>query len=363
MNLKLFLISNMYPSHTFPMYGVFVKNFEEQSSTQGIKFAHKVIMQKNTRSALFKILAYLKFYLKIFYVLTKNDYDIVYVHYISHVAPILLASRLFNRKKLALNVHGSDIIPVSFTEKLFVPYSKYLLLKASLVITPSAFLKNHISITYKINSDKIFVSPSGGIDTTLFTPLVPFEKKSKQLTSSKILTVGYVSLIDNQKGIDVFFDAINFLKINDYSIKIIIAGRDHKNILSEEFIKEKNITYHGEVYQKELPKLLSALDIFIFPTKRQESLGLIGLEAMACGTPVIGSNIGGLPDYIQHGFNGFLFQPGDYKELAMQIKNYLNLSIEERLQLSKNARETSLKFSSGKVANDLKNILVETVKE
>lgn len=52
------------------------------------------------------------------------------------------------------------------------------------------------------------------------------------------------------------------------------------------------------------------MDLFVFPTQLEESLGLVGLEAMACGVPVIGSCIGGLTDYIEEGTNGFFSSRG-----------------------------------------------------
>ena len=57
----------------------------------------------------------------------------------------------------------------------------------------------------------------------------------------------------------------------------------------------------------------------MFPSKRNESLGLVGVEALACGVPVIGSNIGGIPGFIEEGKNGFLFDPDNEHSLVEKV--------------------------------------------
>jgi len=77
------------------------------------------------------------------------------------------------------------------------------------------------------------------------------------------------------------------------------------------------VIYLKKMDQSELRILYNIASIFIFPS-RDEPLGLVGLEAIACGTPVIGSNIGGIPEYINKN-NGMLFEVNKSKELAERI--------------------------------------------
>lgn len=95
------------------------------------------------------------------------------------------------------------------------------------------------------------------------------------------------------------------------------------------------------------------LDLFIFPTTLEESLGLVGLEAMACHTPVIGSRIGGLTDYIVDGKNGFFFEPGNEIDLAKKIELFRNLPEKETECLKKAAYQTALQYKSDVVAQKL----------
>ena len=77
-----------------------------------------------------------------------------------------------------------------------------------------------------------------------------------------------------------------------------------------------------KVEQPKLNILYNIATVFIFPS-REEPLGLVGLESIACGTPVIGSNIGGIPEYINKR-NGFLFDPNEPKELASIVSTILS---------------------------------------
>ena len=83
-----------------------------------------------------------------------------------------------------------------------------------------------------------------------------------------------------------------------------------------------SVIFLKKVDQPGLRILYNIATIFIFPS-REEPLGLVGLESIACGTPVIGSNVGGIPEYINKN-NGLLFDPNEPKELASIINTVLN---------------------------------------
>ena len=83
--------------------------------------------------------------------------------------------------------------------------------------------------------------------------------------------------------------------------------------LTREYGLERRVHFLGE--QDQVPPLLSIADVFLLPSM-QESFGLAALEAMACEVPVVASSVGGLPEVIEHGRNGFLLPPGDLEGMA-----------------------------------------------
>ena len=136
-----------------------------------------------------------------------------------------------------------------------------------------------------------------------------------------------------------------------------IAGRGNQTSIMNKMIAELSlndyIKYIGPIPYNDLPQVYSLLDLFVFPTELNESLGLVGLEAMACKVPVIGSNIGGLKDYIIPNYNGFFFNVGNYNDLANKIITYKSLSTEEKKIIENNAYKTALTYSSEKTKYDL----------
>jgi N-acetyl-alpha-D-glucosaminyl L-malate synthase BshA len=88
---------------------------------------------------------------------------------------------------------------------------------------------------------------------------------------------------------------------------------DAASRLASERGLEDRVHFLGE--QDQVLPLLSIADVFILPSA-QESFGLAALEAMACEVPVVASNVGGLPEVIDHGINGFLHPPGDLDGMA-----------------------------------------------
>lgn len=120
---------------------------------------------------------------------------------------------------------------------------------------------------------------------------------------------------------------------------------------------QNEIMYVGVKQYEELPRYYGAMDILVFPTKLPESLGLVGLEALGFGVPVIGSNIGGLTDYIINGHNGYLFEPGNDMMLSDLLWKYYNFSPDRKKEISWNAYRSSLSYEKGKVATELANAL------
>ena len=91
---------------------------------------------------------------------------------------------------------------------------------------------------------------------------------------------------------------------------------------------QSNIVFIGQIKNTEIRKYYSAADIFIIPSiivsGHTEGLGVVTIEAMACGTSVIGSDVGGIPDVIQNEYNGFLVSEKSSKELAQKIIKLLS---------------------------------------
>ena len=163
-----------------------------------------------------------------------------------------------------------------------------------------------------------------------------------------IFTVGIFSRVENQKGQHLVLKALSNIKNNErIDLQLIITG----HVMNEDYYKKlkKYISdYSLEDLVKFVPflpypdsmKAMSYLDITILPTY-EETFGLVIAESMIVGTPVIGSKAGGVPEIINDGNNGYLFEPKNVDSLEEKILNlYLNKDL--RNKLSKNAYEFSV---------------------
>lgn len=349
--MDLLIISNMYPSTKDPVYGTFVQSFVDNISLLNKKDITEIVVIKGRDGhKVHKIWKYIKFYVTIIFRLLFNKYDIIYVHTITYpIIPIRIVS-YFKDLPLVFNVHGGDVLTRGNMAAKLKDFSKPLLKRSKLIVSPSHYFKDILLRDFPfLQEEKIYVSPSGGIDNSFF--------KHKPKGENEVLTIGYVSRIDEAKGWDTFLCALRMLLDKNEKFRAIIAGRGAQ---SNEMINMINalslndcVEYVGPIPYRNLPDLYSSLDLFVFPTCLEESLGLVGLEAMACGVPVIGSRIGGLQDYIIEGFNGYYFTPGDACDLSNKIKDYIKLEETKIDELQNNAINTAWQYKADVVNMNL----------
>lgn len=147
-----------------------------------------------------------------------------------------------------------------------------------------------------------------GVDTDLFT----FNEKPEDYFL-------YIGRITEKKGVLYAIEAAKAA-----GVKLVIAGRSwqsgdywHKNI--EPFINDSSVRYVGEADLERKIELYRNAKGLLFPTQDDETFGLVMIEAMACGTPVIGWNNGAVPEVVQHGETGFVVSSVD--EMVRAIKD------------------------------------------
>ncbi len=359
----ILLVSNMYPSDNYPHYGIFVKNTYELLKANQLKIDLVVIYKTNNK--LKKILYYLKFYLKSFWLALWNNYDYIYVHFVSHSTKGIFIPFICSKNtKLVLNTHGNDIVADYDFEVRNEKISAKYLKRADKVIASSDYFKDVLKDKYNIEDDRIVVYPAGGVDLKKFKVMNKEEALKKLGLSKDNKYFGYVARIEKDKGYDTLLLAINELKkekkLKD-NVKFIIVGSGQEENILEKMITEYKLSSYivrkPLVDQKELVYIFNAIEAFIYPTKRKsESLGLTGLEAMASGSLVIGSNKYGPSSYLVDGKNSLTFNPYDYKELTKKIEEVLKMKKKDKDKLVKSAYETCEEYSIEKTKDILLDI-------
>jgi glycosyltransferase involved in cell wall biosynthesis len=156
-----------------------------------------------------------------------------------------------------------------------------------------------------------------GIDTARFAPRDrAASRETLGLSTDRVvLAFGAVELGSIYKGFSVLLDALARLRNRDRVLLLLFGGPMPPNVSLPAG------TWHHAGFESDAARLsaiYSAADVFVLPSL-SEALGQVGLEALACGTPVVGSRIGGVPDYVLDGATGLLFDTGNAGDLAAKL--------------------------------------------
>jgi len=365
---KVFLVSNMYPSKNQPNYGVFVKKIESRLRDTGVfNFPVSSLIRGRGQGVVSKMLKYLKFFSSIFFNTLFSKFDAIFVHYIPHCSPPLFLLLPFIRKPIIIFIHGTDIMGVSLANKALNFLAGVVVRRAALVIVPSTVYVDKAASLFNISPELITVSPSGGIDTSQFKRLEKRHAEVRDRFEENDFVAGFVSRLYPEKNSLQFVEAIKTVSEKGLDIKAVIAGDGPEKAEVMKKIElyglEKSIDYIGNIKHDKLASLYNSFDLFVFPSSR-ESLGLVGLEALACGVPVVVMNESGGPlDYLTHNYNGFIYSGKNRGELADVIGRYFKMSSKEREQFSKNAVESVQKFEKRAVAMKLAAKMSEVIEK
>ena len=190
-----------------------------------------------------------------------------------------------------------------------------------------------------------------GVDTELFQPhyanLEMRNYLSQGKPNNKIIL--YVGRLGVEKEIDRIKPIVE--AIPNTCIAIVGDGPNRQNL--EQYFANTPTHFVGYLRGQKLASAYASADAFIFPS-RTETLGLVLLEAMAAGTPVVAANSGGIPDIVTNGINGYLFDPDDEKG-AITATQKLFAHSEERETLRKNARAEAERWGWSAATQQLRN--------
>ncbi len=149
--------------------------------------------------------------------------------------------------------------------------------------------------------------------------LAPFLPRPHQ-TKRDIIRISFLGAVFFTKGLDLLVDAFNLVPPASGELHIYgpIVNQDYFREVMSRVKADRTVRYHGEYSSEQLPAILANTDITVIPS-RMESFSLVTRESLHAKVPVIGPDIGGIPEVIHDGENGFLFRSGDYRDLANKL--------------------------------------------
>ncbi len=120
----------------------------------------------------------------------------------------------------------------------------------------------------------------------------------------------------------------------------------------EEVFAGRSVTFTGYKSGVDLSRAYASADVFVFPSSTIETFGLVAAEAMASGIPVVTSNVGGMPEIIEPGVNGYMFEPNDTRTMVEQVRTLVE-NPEKRIEMGHTARDMMCQRSWEEVMNEL----------
>ena len=265
---------------------------------------------------------------------------------------------------LVLTAHGTDLMGADKWPDL-KPYARTALDAAEYVISISKDNCELLEKTFPGCADKI-VMMRNGFNENVFYPAVQDRRRMLaeygiEYNGEKV--VMFAGKLANFKGIDILLQAAAKYEKAEPETITLIAGdgdeRDKLHALANE-LELKTVHFLGNVDQKTLAKLYNLGDVSLVPSRR-EPFGLVAIEAMACGTPVIASDQGGLPDFVNDNV-GRLVTPEDPDDLALAVTDILKRTEEEAGWREKIAAYARGNYSQDAIIGELEELYVKAVK-
>lgn len=245
------------------------------------------------------------------------------------------------------------------------------------LIAATPLEKNQMTWLYGADPDKISIVPPG-VDLGRFKPMPKAEARQHLGIPAHHQMILFVGRIQPLKGIDILLKALAQIRAREPAIAkniclSIIGGDpnpdsdieqaefDRLGTLRSELGIGDLVTFLGAKDQDSLVYFYSAAEMVVMPS-HYESFGMVALEAMACGTPVIASDVGGLSFSIEDGFNGYLVPGRDPQALADKIILLLKHPVLSD-QLSEQAQAWVTRYSWVHIADELLDVFDQTMGE
>lgn len=221
-----------------------------------------------------------------------------------------------------------------------------------------AFIKRNKYVLTHAQSHALELELLYGIDAKRFEIIphgVNLPDITDDITTNEIIKILYTGRLEYRKGTDVLLAAIPLVLQKAPNVLFQLIGSDTGNDYQKRFRTDnpeavlQKVIFSGKVNHNKLSQAYRSCDIFVAPS-RYESFGLIFIEAMSYGKPVIGCSVGGVPEIITDNYNGLFAEAGNAQSLANKIIQLVNDSA-SRKQLSLNARKTvEDKFTGDRLA-------------
>ncbi|OIQ05082.1 MAG: glycosyltransferase family 4 protein [Candidatus Altarchaeum sp. CG_4_8_14_3_um_filter_33_2054] len=282
-------------------------------------------------------------------ILKENiNFDMIHAHFIYYAGYVGAKLKEKYKKPLIITGHGNDVYELPFRFKNFEKMAKYALGNANYVTTVSKSNYEKL-IELGVEKEKCIVIPNG-YNEKIFKQISEQECRNRlNIPENKKIIVS-VGMLEEIKGHEYLIKAMRKIVDKEKDVLCIIVGsgqlksklqKSINNLHIDDYVKLVGAKPHNEI-----PLWMNACDLFVLPSL-SESFGVVQIEAMACGKPVVATRNGGSEEIIVNENLGYLVEPKNPDELAKKILLALNKEWDEEYILN-----YVKKFSSDEIAKE-----------
>ena len=292
-----------------------------------------------------RIFGALFFWRAIIRTIRKIDPDLVHAQSLISGMPALISKKMLKIPYVVWG-QGSDVYLPNGLVKLT---SKTVIKNADSAI---ALTENMKKVMQDIYNRDIAVVPNGielGVNV---------EKPHVRILEETYKRILFVGRLHPVKGVRYLIQAMQLIHARRPETKLILVGdgeeRDYLEDLTDHLGIRECVDFVGEVPHERIIDYLDHADVFVLPSL-SESFGIVLLEAMACGLPIVATRVGGIPEIIEDGVNGYLVNPGAYQEMSERIQLLLR-DEPSTAEMSRNNRQKATGYSWEQVVNKLEKL-------
>jgi glycosyltransferase involved in cell wall biosynthesis len=361
---KVLVITNMFPSKQQKSFGIFIKNQVDALRQRGLDVDVAAITNpKSGKMQLLKKYGKWLFELFLTFVVKGRAYQVVHAHYVFPSGYFGLFFKRLYKSRLVVTAHGGDLDKMAKKGPWFFKMTKTILHKADHVIAVGEGLYQQIVTDFSVNPDKVSVI-SMGVNRQIFKPLDRQAAKGQCGLASDTKTILFVGNIIEQKGLLDLIEAMVIIHHSRQNIQLMLIGpekdAEFKHTLEGKITAGQlhhQVQFLGIKDQSDIALWLNAAECLVLPS-HIEGFGLAALEAMACGTPVIGTDVGGLKHLLSQEA-GLLVPARHPAELAKSILQVL-LNEETAKHLIKYGLQKAEENDQERLLNRVMNVYFPT---
>ena len=350
--MKVCIVPTMFPKYKGDYYGSFVfdeikmlikKGFEVHVVTQhnsGIPYEEimdgihvhrfkwfeppefKALVHFEGFKDNIRLISYLiALFVKLTLIVRKQDIDIIHAHSIIPTGFVGVIVAKIIRKPIFITAHGMDLTNFE-NDPFFKKLIAFSLRNSNKVIAVSEFLAKKM-MNLEDSKDNIIILRNA-VDINRFRPSNDCNLRNNYRINIKDILILFVGYLDRFKGIFELIDAFNVICKFNKNLKLMIVGSGPKEIeLKKKVFEmglEKSVIFTGQIFHEDIHKYFQSADIFVLPSYTDAGgPPIVFIEAMACGLPVVGTSVGGIPEGIESGVNGFIIPPRNVEELTKKL--------------------------------------------